>query len=81
MYHMVQDAIDCSPHRVYGSTKSLGKSIFCSFRLQIEVNPVRNSSRSIQGLSMVGALAAQALAQRVKTRQNYLECNPAVAGL
>ena len=32
------------------------------------INSVRNSS---------GALAAQALAQRVKPRRNYLECNPA----
>ena len=34
------------------------------------VNPVRNSS---------GALAAQALAQRVKPRQIILECNPVAA--
>ncbi len=32
------------------------------------MNPVRNFS---------GALAAQALAQRVKPNRNYLECNPA----
>jgi hypothetical protein len=40
--------------------------------IRAKVNPVRNSS---------GALAAQALAQRVKPCRNYLECNPAIAGL
>jgi len=40
--------------------------------MKVWVNPVRNSS---------GALAAQALAQRVKPRQNYLKCSPAIAGL